>query len=368
MKKNIIFPIEFNHLTGGMIHSVISLIKSLSKDYKIYIIAHKDAEIAQLGLDATPLFLNNPWCISLSAPLKTLKTHLEVRNLLRNFDKNDTLVFTNNVGSEMIFSGFGFFPIPLKRIFVSRGGDYTGKTGAVLKKGFNSVFRFVAVSESQKEKLIFATKPEAKIEVIHNGVEISNPTNFKYNPDKNIMNLSVVGYIGILKNQILAIRALPQLLNMHEGIKLNIYGISVTPASIEYEKQLFNEVEKLKLKDSVIFKGYESDKSSIYSNTDILLSCSVTEGFGRTIAEAMSFGIPCIGLKESGGLLDIISDKHDGYLIQNDADELASSILSLIQFPKLRRLISENAVHSYQAKFTEQKMCEKYHSFLKENF
>lgn len=349
-----------------MIHSAVSLIKYLSKEYTVYILAHKDAYVFTMGLNAKHLILENPWSISANSPIKTIKTYIEVKNLLKHFDKKNTLVFTNNVGSELIFSGFGFLPIPLKRVFISRGGDYNGKTGFILKRGFKSVSNFVAISNRQKRQLIKKGIPDKKISIIHNGVDNLGYSHTLFKRD--IVNISIVGYIDEYKNQILAIRTLAQLISSNFNVQLNLYGIAFTDLNKIYESKLKGEIEVLGIGEKVHFKGFVNDKKEIYKNTDILVSCSLSEGFGRTIAEAMSCGIPCIGLEESGGILDIITNNFDGVIIKNNTQELHDAIAKLITDSEYRDKLSKNAISTYSNKFTEKIMCVNYRNFLNQHF
>lgn len=361
--KNIIFPIEFDHFTGGMIHSVMTLARSLKNDYNVYIIAYNEAEVFKIDSDINPLELQKPWSISISTPFSTFGTYLEVRKLVKHFKKSETIVFTNNVGSELIFSGFGFFPIDLKRVFVSRGGDYLGKTGWIVRQGFKSVSYFICTSTRQADILKNCGIKSSKIFKIHNGVENLRVSEYSFNIEQPVQ-LAVVGYINSEKNQKLIIEALNLLKNdSNFDFKLNVYG---TSTNSKYYEELLDLIKSYQLCEQVIFHGFTKDKKKIYTNTDILISSSVSEGFGRTVAEAMAFGIPCVGLYESGGLLDIITNSIDGFLIKNDKKELSKTILKICSNENLRNLISQNALLTFQNKFNEKIMVKRYKKFLNE--
>lgn len=368
IRKKLIFPIEFDHIEGGMIQSVISLIRHLSLFHDVYIIAHKDSDILKLNLNVNHLLLQNFFTIDLYSPILSFTTYNEVKALLRDFDRVNTIVFTNNVGSELIFSGFGIFPIDLQRVFISRGGNYMGKTGLFLRLGFKSVSKFICTSTNQKnilKKIVGETK---KIDVIHNGVTIFKTTDGKESNFNELIELSIVGYINPNKNQILAVKALKILVDKGINIRLNIYGSAYSNGDKVYKKELLEVISNLKMKDYVFFNGFVSDQTQIYKNTDILLSCSLSEGFGRTVVEAMAYGIPCIGLSQSGGLLDIITDGIDGFLIDNCELELSDKIILLYGDNNLVNLISEQAQKTYKSKFTEEIMCANYLRYIEQNF
>lgn len=362
--KNIIIPIEFNHLTGGMIFSVISLVKFLSQYYDVYILANKDAEILQCDLGAKHLLLKNPYSVSIKHPLQTIKTYFEIKKLTEKFSKLETIVITNNVGSELSFSGFGMMPISLPRIFVSRGGDYLGKTGWFLKKGFRTVQGFICTSKRQFDILEQLGIEKERLHIIHNGIEDLGRGNIHFS-EREVIKLSIVGYLNPEKNQLLAIEAINQLRNEGHFVRLNIFGAAISAEDILYKKLLENKIEAYQLKESVSLKGFESNRSKIYAQTDILISTSISEGFGRVVVEAMSFGLPSIGLTISGGLNDIISNGIDGFLIENNASELVKYIKLLMSDNDLYKKLSTNARNKFLEKFTEKRMCTNYLNFLK---
>lgn len=366
--KNIIFPIEFNHFTGGMLHSVMDLAEELTLNYNVYILANKDAEVFNRGSNLNYLTLEKPFCVSIHSPWRTLITYFEIRKLLCDFNENDTLIFTNNVGSELLLSGFGFFSIKFDRVFVSRGGDYKGKTGYILKIGFRSAKAFIATSSYQSKVLQDIGILKDKIKVIHNGINIQVDIDSYQFSRSGKIHLSIVGYISENKNQILAVEILKILLEKGYDVVLNIFGVAFSKTDKEYEKKLLSKINELNCADNVKFLGFKTNINEIYQNTDILLSCSLSEGFGRVVAESMAFGVPCIGLKESGGLCDIITNDVDGFLTNTDKFEISKIIEVLIENEEIRNCISQNALIKYKTKFTKDIMCDKYDKFIKELF
>lgn len=361
---NLIFPIEFNHLKGGMLLSVVALIKHLSKNYKCFIISHKNSEIHNIDCNVVFLDIKNQWVTSIKRPIATFRTFKEVHTLLNKFDPQNSLVITNNVASELVCSGFGFKPHCLKRVFISRGGDFMGKTGFFLKLSFKSVFKFIAISNHQKSRLVRIGVDKSSITIIHNGVLDFNEAKMPMSFSKTI-SISIVGFINRSKNQMLGIETLKVLIEKGYDIKLNIYGVPLTKEDEKYFLELKTKVEKYNLTDNVVFRGFVKNQRLIYTETDILLSCSLSEGFGRTIIEAMSCGVPCIGLKESGGLLDIINDKHNGLLITNNKIELKDAILSLIHNNELCCKIIDGGLKTFKEKFSLDIMIENYLEFFK---
>ena len=83
-------------------------------------------------------------------------------------------------------------------------------------------------------------------------------------------------------------------------IRLNIYGSSSTS---NYQKYLEKQIKDLRLNDSVILHGElkHSEKSDHLKNNDLyIFNTCTTEGFPRSIWEAMAVGLPVISCSYLG--------------------------------------------------------------------
>ena len=58
----------------------------------------------------------------------------------------------------------------------------------------------------------------------------------------------------------------------------------------------------------VILKGFSSDLKEIYTNSDLCLMTSDTEGFGMVLIEAMYYGVPCVSFDCPVSPKEIIAD------------------------------------------------------------
>jgi glycosyltransferase involved in cell wall biosynthesis len=74
----------------------------------------------------------------------------------------------------------------------------------------------------------------------------------------------------------------------------------------------------------------QSTIRDIYSKSDIWLCCSLSEGFGLTLLEAMACRTPVVSTK-CGGPEDIIIDGYNGYLCEiSQIDELAKRVIEIL--------------------------------------
>lgn len=84
-----------------------------------------------------------------------------------------------------------------------------------------------------------------------------------------------------------------------------------------------------------------------YRNSSILVVTSLYEPFGLIIPEAMSCGLPVISYDSPFGPASIISDGNDGFIVENDNQEMFINRLSrLMHDEPLRLLMGMNAIES----------------------
>jgi glycosyltransferase involved in cell wall biosynthesis len=103
--------------------------------------------------------------------------------------------------------------------------------------------------------------------------------------------------------------------------------------------------EKKGVLDRVIFKGSipHSEIFDWFDHLDIYIQPSFQEGLPRSVVEAMSRGLPCIGT-DAGGIPELISDK---YICKRNKLTLSRQIAEKIQDLDSRSMISA-AVENYE--------------------
>ncbi len=93
------------------------------------------------------------------------------------------------------------------------------------------------------------------------------------------------------------------------------------------------------VRDSVVFTGYvpEEAKVDYYNLGDVFLFPSAMEGFGLSVAEAMSCALPVVA-SNRGSLPEVVVDEEGGFLCDPDAPAtLVRRVLQLLAEPPLRR-------------------------------
>ena len=115
----------------------------------------------------------------------------------------------------------------------------------------------------------------------------------------------------------------------------------------------------------------ESELRQAYNAADIFICPSTEDNLPNTVLESMACGTPCIAFRDSGGVVDAIDHKENGYLAEfKNVDDLINGI-SWISEANTSGTVSLKAREKILKEFTLEKqvnsLIEVYHSVLKNN-
>jgi glycosyltransferase involved in cell wall biosynthesis len=215
--------------------------------------------------------------------------------------------------------------------------------------GFNSVGFYssimtkanhvICVSNSIKEYIQKNyNTPNDIITVIPRGVdlEVFNPLNIdedfiktfkdEFNLDDKFI-VSSVGRVTQLKDYETFIKAIALIKQTNKKVAGLIVG-GVRIDKQEYLNSLKLLIKQLNLEENIVFTGSQSNISSIYALSDVIVSSSKKpESFGRAVAEAIALNTPVIATNH-GGVKDIIVENKNGYFFEiGDEKELSQKVL-----------------------------------------
>jgi len=196
------------------------------------------------------------------------------------------------------------------------------------------------VSNSTKQELIQKGFSEQNIHLVYNAVDRSTYQSY---PDKKSA-FPVVGYLGRIKkyksvNHL--ILAFSKVIHQVPAARLLIVGDG------DYLPELKKLVAKLKLEQVVTFTGATSHEQKIEYLNQMWLAAnpSPKEGWGLTVIEANSCGVPVIAA-DSPGLRDSVVAGKTGLLYPYGSyQQLADLIIELIQKTSLRNFLSKQCIN-----------------------
>jgi glycosyltransferase involved in cell wall biosynthesis len=133
-------------------------------------------------------------------------------------------------------------------------------------------------------------------------------------------------------------------------------------------EMLLGYIKIQNIENKTIVKMFELDQMpDIYRGSDVLvLPAEKNETLGQIFIEAMACGLPVIGAK-TGGMPEIISDKHNGYLVQpNDPIDLAQKIEKILNSQVIRNKFIKAGHQTVEEKFTAEKQFKNFNVLLEE--
>jgi len=109
-------------------------------------------------------------------------------------------------------------------------------------------------------------------------------------------------------------------------------------------------VGELGIADRVTFTGKVpfSDVPNYLKAADLFAFASITETQGIVTLEAMAAGLPSVAV-DATGTRDILEDGRHGFLVQNDANDLANGIIKLVENPSLMNNFKSAALRTSRA-------------------
>jgi len=220
--------------------------------------------------------------------------------------------------------------------------------------------RVIAISTAVGAVCEEAGIPPAKIEVIHNPVDIDSyhacasqrdNVRKKWGITSGDVVVAIFGRLTKWKGQLEFLQAIELISERCPNLKALIVGDASDDVH-GYQQQVETYALREKLNGHVIFAGYQQDVAEYYWASDIVVHNSIeAEPFGRVIIEAMACRKPVIAIAE-GGPLDIIENNKDGVLVPpRDTPALSVAIEKLYKSEEDRARFGQAAEQAAREKF-----------------
>jgi glycosyltransferase involved in cell wall biosynthesis len=229
----------------------------------------------------------------------------------------------------------------------------------------------VAVSQATRESIInyrwFDTCINP-IRVIYNGVDIFFQSEKKQENDLrktySLGESTLVGIVGRIERYkghedlILGV----SLLSKEDQAKIKL--VFIGPGDEDEIERLQRIKNNVNLTNDLLFTGYiPGAPQEIIAQLDMLAVVSKNfEGFGLTLAEAMSVGVPVLATN-IGGIPEFIHEDVGTLVPPESPDQVAERITDFIKFPKKFQLKAEKA-KLHIRKYSGKKMARKFHQLF----
>lgn len=137
------------------------------------------------------------------------------------------------------------------------------------------------------------------------------------------------------KRQYLLIEAFSKLAEQFPDWQIEFWG-SEPDGGHTYTEELERLIHDKNLENQVFLRGNTNDVLSKYLASDIFAFPSAFEGFGLSMAEAMSAGLPVVAYKNCPAVNELIADGKDGFLVDDGIAPLAEGLRELMSNQNLR--------------------------------
>jgi 1,2-diacylglycerol 3-alpha-glucosyltransferase len=181
------------------------------------------------------------------------------------------------------------------------------------------------------------------------------------------VSLVYMGRLSYEKSVEVVIQAYKKIVEKHPESTLLVVGNG--PQKNKLEKM----VEELSLKKNVLFTGMlvGNDLVEAIQANDFFVTASKTENMPLSVMEAMSAGLPVIGV-DSLGMPEIVKDNENGFIVSPDhVDEFANRMDTLFKDANLRQKFAEGArktAQSYDKDENIKKLVHVYESLIQKKF
>lgn len=188
---------------------------------------------------------------------------------------------------------------------------------------------FITATTAQAKRLTADFKVMEKTAKIHT-IPVGNiPQHQLINKDVNRFNLMTASRLAVEKNLNILVQAVYEAKKQVPELTLDIYGTG--KLHVDLEKQ----IKKLEAETYIQLKGHQK-LTTVYANYGAYITASGSEGFGLTLLEAISSGLPMVGFNVPYGNTEFICDNKNGFLVEKshyeaDVIALAQGIIKLYE-------------------------------------
>lgn len=195
------------------------------------------------------------------------------------------------------------------------------------------------------DRIVVLTEEDKRIYWHNNDrvIVLENPLRFSSVKLSSLTKKKVisVGRLSPVKGFSQLIRAFRTVVDLYPDWELHIFGEGPERES------LLDEIQSLGLQNSVSLHGTTKQVQEELTQASIYACSSRFEGFGLSILEAMSCGLPIVSFDCPYGPRSLIDNGHSGFLVPlDDVQGLSEKICLLIEDANLRKTMGENAYNS----------------------
>ncbi len=288
-------------------------------------------------------------------PVRDLRAFRELAKAVGDFRPDIISVHTAKAGwiGRLVASRLG-----IPAVYTPHGWPFGGRFSSLAGFGFrlaekalaNRAAAIVCVCRYERDlALRHGVAESSRLHVIYNGVR-DVPAELRADPAASPIRLVSVARFQAPKDHETLLRAL------------------ATARSAEWQMDLVGDgpllertrslAASLGISERLHFLGYQPAPERLLARAQVFVLSSRSEGFPRSLLEAMRAGLPVVA-SGVGGVPEAVSDGNTGVLVPaGDFRELASALARLLADSTLRQRMGSQARLAYEASFGLERMVE----------
>lgn len=325
------------------------------------------AEKNGLKLDFADHVFDIPFCRS-PFDFQNIKAYRELKKIIKN-GKYDIIHCNTPVGGILTRKAASPFRKKGVKVFYTAHGFHFYKGAPI--KNWLLYYPIEKLFAHKTDKLITIVDEDYRFSKEHfkcetcriHGVGVDELRFFPLSPDEVCKKRVQMGYepneklilcIGELlpnKNQKTAIAAMPAVLARHPDAKLLIAGNGPEKNNLD------NLIKSLHLENHVVLLGYRTNISEYHQISDLLVACSIREGLGINVIEAMMCKKPVV-ISNNRGHRELIDKEKNGFMVDvGDSEKMAQHICELLEDDDKYKTFADNA-YLFSKRYSKSKVKE----------
>lgn len=210
-------------------------------------------------------------------------------------------------------------------------------------KAWSQVDRTLAISNRVRDVLVESGLPAQRIEVVYSGIDLEAVAGTVPGDIRNELGIPLdstlmvaVGALTPEKDHTTLIAAAKLLQAEHPDLVWAIAGDGAQAQA------LLRQIHAAGLERHVFLAGYLENPLALIAAADGFVICSVEEGLGTSVLDAMALGVPVVGTR-AGGIPELLEGGAGLLIPPRDPAALARAVQSLVREPEQRHALRDAA-------------------------